>query len=30
MDFYVSIKFNFLKGKCRTKTYHCEGRPMRN
>jgi hypothetical protein len=30
MDFYVSLKFNFLKGKCRTKTYHCEGRPMRN
>lgn len=29
MDLYVSLKFNFLKGKCRVKSYHCEGRPMR-
>ena len=28
MDVYVSLKFNFLKGKCRQKSYHCEGRPM--
>lgn len=29
MDIYVSLKFNFLKGKCRAKSYHCEYRPMR-
>jgi len=29
MDLYVSLKFNFLKGKCRVKSYNCEGRPMR-
>ena len=29
MDLYVSIKFNFLKGKCREGSYYCEGPPMR-
>jgi len=29
MDIYVSLKFNFLKGKCRKSSYHCEVRPMR-
>lgn len=29
MDIYFSLKFNFLKGKCRKTSYHCEGRPMR-
>ncbi len=24
MDIYVSLKFNFMKGKCRNKSYHCE------
>jgi hypothetical protein len=29
MDIYFSLKFNFLKGKCRKASYYCEGRPMR-
>ncbi len=26
MDLYFSLKFNFLKGKCRSTNYHCESR----
>jgi hypothetical protein len=29
MDIYFSLKFNFLKGKCRSKTYHCDYRQKR-
>lgn len=29
MDLYVSLKFNFLKGKCRNSTWHCDYRIRR-
>lgn len=30
MDIYFSLKFNFLKGKCRSSTWHCDYRISRN